>query len=145
VLTTDQKGAIAESAIVHTAIKLGVGVCRPVMEGGRYDLILETGSKLLRVQCKWAPRHADVVVVRCYSCRRARDGLRRRAYTADEVDAIAAYCPDLETCFLIPSERFHRRTHLHLRVAPSRNNQSIGINWADDFAFEARLMGLVGP
>jgi hypothetical protein len=28
VLTTDQKGAIAESAIVHAAIKLGVGVYR---------------------------------------------------------------------------------------------------------------------
>jgi hypothetical protein len=35
VLTTDQKGAIAESAIVHAAIKLGVGVYRPLVEGGR--------------------------------------------------------------------------------------------------------------
>jgi hypothetical protein len=145
VLTTDQKGAIAESAIVHTAIKLGAGVYRPVMEGGRYDLILEAGSKLLRVQCKWAPRHGDVVVVRCYSTRRAREGLRKRVYSEDEVDAIAAYCPELERCFLISSARFHRRTHVHLRVAPSRNNQSIGVNWADDYAFEARLRSLVGP
>jgi hypothetical protein len=27
-LSTDQKGAIAESAIVHAAIKLGIGVYR---------------------------------------------------------------------------------------------------------------------
>lgn len=85
-LTTDQKGAIAESAIVHIAIKLGIGVYKPLHEGGRYDLILEVGPRLLRVQCKWAPRDGDVVVVRCRSCRRTRDGLRHRAYTAAEVD-----------------------------------------------------------
>jgi hypothetical protein len=51
VLTTDQKGAIAESAVTHEAIKLGLNVYRPLVEGGRYDLILEAGTALLRVQC----------------------------------------------------------------------------------------------
>ena len=32
-----------------------------------------------------------------------------------------------------------------LRLAPSRNNQRLGINWAEDFAFEARLKALLGP
>ena len=53
-LTTDQKGAIAETAVTHAAIKLGVNVYKPVMEGGRYDMILDLPSRLLRVQCKWA-------------------------------------------------------------------------------------------
>jgi PD-(D/E)XK endonuclease len=130
---------------VHAAIKLGIDVYRPLTEGGRYDLILDIGPKLLRVQCKWAPLHGDVVVVRCYSCRRAREGLRRRGYTASEVDAIAAYCADLDRCFLIQAERFDGRLQLGSRVAPSRNNQRLGINWAEDFAFEARLEALVGP
>ena len=78
-LTTDQKGAIAESAILHAAIKLGIGVYRPLFDGGRYDFIFDLGTRLLRVQCKWAARRGDVVVVRCYSCRRTRDGqLKRR-------------------------------------------------------------------
>lgn len=63
-LTTDQKGAIAESAVVHAAIKLGIGVYRPAFEGGRYDLIFDLGARLLRVQCKWAVRQGEVVVVR---------------------------------------------------------------------------------
>jgi hypothetical protein len=54
-MTTDQKGAIAEAAITAAAIRLGVGVYRPLFEGGRYDLIFEVGETLLRVQCKWAP------------------------------------------------------------------------------------------
>src|SRR5207253_1446221 len=90
--TTDQKGNIAEAAIVAAAVKLGIDVYRPVGEGGRYDMIFEVDERLLRVQCKWAPRHGDVVVLRCYSSRRNRDGLLRRKYVAGEFDAFAAYC-----------------------------------------------------
>jgi hypothetical protein len=144
-LTTDQKGAAAESAIAHAAIKLGVGVYKPLFEGGRYDLILEISSTLLRVQCKWPPVQEGVVLVRCYSCRRAREGLRKRCYTATEVDVIAAYCAELNRSFLIRADRFDGRRELMLRLAPSRNNQRARINWADDFAFDARLRDLLGP
>ena len=89
-LSTDQKGAIAEAAIAAAAIRLGVGVSKR-LGPQRYDLIFDLGSRLLRVQCKWAIRNDDVVVVRCRSCRRGRNGFVRRDYTRDEVDAIAAY------------------------------------------------------
>ncbi|MBA3382304.1 MAG: hypothetical protein H0T97_10665 [Actinobacteria bacterium] len=145
VLTTDQKGAIAESAIVYVAIKRGIGVYKPVHEGGRYDLILEIGSSLLRVQCKSASKRGDVVAVRCYSCRRGREGMIVRKYTTDEVDAIAAYCPETESCYLLPTSLCCGRRLVHLRVAPSRNNQRAGINWADEFEFDARLDALLGP
>ena len=138
-LTTDQKGAIAETAIIHAAIKLGVNVNRPVMEGGRYDMIFEVGSNLLRVQCKWSPRHGDVVALRCYSARRNRNGLLRRVYAEGEIDAFAAYCPELDRCYLLPFDLFAGRTQVSLRLGPSRNNQMLRINWAKDFEFAARL------
>ena len=53
-LTTDQKGAIAEAEITAAAIQLGVGVYKPMFDGGRYDLIFEIERCLIRVQCKWA-------------------------------------------------------------------------------------------
>jgi hypothetical protein len=145
VLTTDQKGAIAESAIAAAAIRLGIGVYRPLVEGGRYDLILEAGSRLLRTQCKWVSRRGSVLVVRCYSSRRAREGLRKRMYTAAEVDLIAGYCDELHRCFAVPAHRFDVRTELQLRLVPCRNNQRRGINWADEFDFGARLRALLGP
>jgi hypothetical protein len=145
VLTTDQKGAVAELAIAHAAAQLGVGVYKPLTDGERYDLIFETGAQLIRVQCKWAPLDGETVIVRCYSNRRAREGLRRRTYTAREADAIAAYCPALTRCFFVPAERFDGHAQLLLRLAPARNNQRERINWADDFDFHARLRSLVGP
>jgi len=52
VLTTDQKGNIAELAIALAARRLGIDVYWPVGEGGRYDFILDIGGRLTRVQCK---------------------------------------------------------------------------------------------
>ena len=144
-LTTDQKGAIAESAIAHEAVKLGVGVYRPLVEGGRYDLILEANAALLRVQCKWATLSRRAVVVRCYSSRRGPDRMIVRTYTSAETDVIAAYCLDTGSCYMLTPKQFTGRRNVYLRVSPSLNNQQAGINWASDFAFAARLEALLGP
>jgi hypothetical protein len=145
-LTTNQKGAIAVAAITKCAVELGVDVYRPVVEGGRYDLIFACGERLARVQCKWASIYRDAVVVRCYTSRRGRNGLVHRAYTADEVDAVAAYCAELDTCYLIPFADVGGSPALHLRVRPTRNNQRRRVRNAMDFDFAARLSDVTkGP
>jgi hypothetical protein len=145
VLSTDQKGAIAELAIAQRAAAMGIGVFKPLTDGERYDLIFDLRPRLLRVQCKWAARLNDVLVVSFRSCRRTREGLVHRAYTPEEVDAIAAYSADLDRCYIVPLDRLEGRAALRLRIAPARNNQHLGINWAEEFDFAARLEALVGP
>ena len=86
-LTPSQKGAIAETAIMAAATKLGVRVWLPLTEGGRSDLVLEVGSRLLRVQCKWAARKGGVLVVHTGTCRLTPRGYLRTSYSAEEVDA----------------------------------------------------------
>jgi hypothetical protein len=114
-MTTDQKGAIAEQAIALAAIKLGVEVYRPVIEGSRFDMLFDLEGKLVRVQCKWASRYGDVLVARCYSARRNRAGLVRRKYTSDEIDAFAAYNEELDRCFYMPIDEFEGRSEIRLR------------------------------
>jgi hypothetical protein len=53
-LTTNQNGVVAETAVIHAAVKLGIGVWIPVLGHERYDLILDVASRLVRVQCKTA-------------------------------------------------------------------------------------------
>jgi len=98
VLSTNQKGAIAEASIAREAIKLGIGVYKPLTDL-RADFIFEVGTKLLRIQCNWAVQKGDVLSVYCYSARRSRTGIVKRIYTADEIDAFAAYCPELDSCY----------------------------------------------
>jgi hypothetical protein len=45
VLTTDQKGLIAEQAVIFECVRLGVGVAKPLGDE-RYDLIVDLGVKL---------------------------------------------------------------------------------------------------
>jgi hypothetical protein len=71
--------------------------------------------------------------------------MMQRPYTADEIDAIAAYCGELDRCFLVPIGRFPRRSSIHLRLAPSRNNQRRRVVWAEDFEFAATLGRIQGP
>jgi hypothetical protein len=139
VLSTDQKGSIAEAEIICAATKLGVGVFAPRTDGERYDLIFDLRPQLMRVQCKWASRCGDVIIVRCYSCRRNRDGLVRRPYGAGEVDAYAAYSPDTDRCYLIPAQDLTDRFQVSLRLEPTRNNQQLLVHWAKDYEFAATL------
>ena len=145
VLSTDQKGAIAETAITHQAVRRGIGVLRPVSEGERYDLVFDLKPGLVRVQCKWASLDGDVISVRCCSSRRTASGITKRHYTPEEVDAFAAYCPELDECFFLPLERFSNLRAILLRVNPCRNNQRRGVNWIADFRFDATLPIHLGP
>ena len=118
---------------------------KPLSDGERYDYVFDLRPRLLRVQCKWAARVGDVVIVRCRRCRRTRDGLIHRTYTAAEIDAIAAYSAELDRCYFALLEEFNGRSTLQLRLTPTQNNQRLGINWADDFDLSARLKALLGP
>ena len=138
-MTTDQKGAIAELAVQLAATKLGIDVYRPVAEGGRYDMIFDLNEDLVRVQCKWASRHDNVLIARCYRSRRNRDGLVRRLYTREEIDAFALYALELDRCFFVPMSYAEGMQEIRLRLLPARNNQQRGIHWADDFDFRATL------
>jgi hypothetical protein len=101
---TTQKGAIAEAAIALAATELGFVVLRPLTEGRRYDLIIDTGPRLLRVQCKWGRRQGNVVVVKTSTQRLTPAGYVQTTYQADEIDGIAVYCEALKRCFYLPIE-----------------------------------------
>jgi PD-(D/E)XK endonuclease len=134
---TTLKGAIAEAAIAAAAIELGIHVLRPLAEGRRYDLVFDADGLLLRVQCKWAPRRGNVVVINLRTHRCTPRGYVRSTYSAEEVDGIAVYCQELKRCFYVPIERAAGRRAFHLRLAPTANNQRAAINWAAEYELGA--------
>ena len=142
-LTTNQKGLVAETAVVHECAKLGISVSKP-LDDQRYDLILDLGARLLRVQCKWAVKKGDVIVIRTRTCRRGREGLIHRSYGSDEIDAVAGFCEETSLCYLLPHELSVERSMVQLRVGPTKNNQLAGIRWARDFELGATLRAARG-
>jgi prevent-host-death family protein len=132
------EGNVAELAFAAEAAKLGLSVFKPLTEHERYDLVVGLGGRLLRVQCKWAPRRGDVICVRISGSRHSPTrGYIKSTYTAEEVDAVGAYCAELEACYLLPPEVFSGKSALHLRLRPARNGQTAALNFAANYELGA--------
>ncbi len=141
-LTPSMKGAVAEAVIAAEAVKAGVGVLRPIVEGLRYDLVFDVRGHLLRVQCKSGRARNGVVVIGTRSCRHTPHGYVRSSYTAQEIDAIAVYCADLNTCYLLPIEEIDGSSTVHLRLTPAANNQRVAVRYAAQFEFSGAIAQL---
>jgi prevent-host-death family protein len=133
----NHKGNVAELAIAKEAASLGMSVLVPLTEHGPYDLGIDIGGRLMRVQCKWAGYDGDVITVRADRCRTNRRGYVRSTYRADEIDALATYCEPLDRCYLLPVEMVAGRRAVSLRTSPTRNGQRAAINLASDYEFGA--------
>jgi prevent-host-death family protein len=145
VLSTNEKGAIAETAIAAAATKLGVPVLRPIVEHGRYDLAFEIGQRILRVQCKWGnvDRTSGVIRVNLTSCRHSPvSGYIRSHYSEGEIDAVAVYAGVIDRCYLLVGSYAVGRNAIFLRLSQPKNGQRACINLASDFEFNGAIAQL---
>jgi prevent-host-death family protein len=136
----NHKGSVAELAIATEAARLGLSVLKPLTEHERYDLAFDLGSEVLRVQCKWAVHTGGVVQIHVGRSRTSRRGYIRTTYCAEEIDALAAYCSDLDRwdrCYLLPVAMVAGKHMVHLRTSAPRNNQRAAINFAADYELGA--------
>ena len=144
VLSTNQKGAIAETAIAAAATKLGISVLRPIVEHGRYDLAFEIGDRILRVQCKWGglDEGRAVIKVQLQTSWLSPAGYVRASYSEEEIDLLAIYCSELDRCYLLRSSLIAGRRAIYLRLTPPKNRQRACINLAKDFEFPGAVAQL---
>lgn len=137
----NHKGNVAELAIATEAARLGLSVLKPLTEHEAYDLALGLDGRLLRVQCKWASHDGDVVQIHVARSRTNRRGNIRTTYREDEIDALGAYCADLDRCYLLPVSMVAGHYMVHLRTSAPRNNQRAAINYAVNYELGAVAQG----
>ena len=136
-MNTNEKGAIAEAAITAEAIKLGIQVLKPVAEHGRYDVAFDLGDRIIRVQCKWANRRGAVVQIPVGGSRTTVRGYVRSTYLEHEIDALAAYCMEIDRCYLLPVSMVAGKHGIHLRLGPTKNAQKVAIHWCAEYELGA--------
>jgi antitoxin (DNA-binding transcriptional repressor) of toxin-antitoxin stability system len=138
----NHKGAVAEAKIAAAAIELGIPVLKPMSEHGRYDLVFEIDDQLLKIQCKWATRKGEVVAIHLGGSYLSPRGYVRSTYGSDEIDAVAAYCRDLERCYLLPIHLVAGQYGIQLRLAPPKNSQRAALHWAADYQLHGAVAQL---
>jgi len=132
--TSNWKGQLAVSKAEIRAFELGFVPCRPLFDN-RYDMIVDDGEKLWRVQVKYAngkPSNTDgsVVVKLAYETRQ-----RRCIYTYSdtEVDALVVYIPKIDRLCWFPCSVFVGKKVLCVRIEPPLNRQKSRIYLASDY------------
>lgn len=127
-------GDRATLAVMLALRSQGYDVLVPFGENTRYDLVVDTGARLLRVQCKSGSlRNGAVVFKVCSSyAHHPHPRVVRRNYE-NEVDCFAVYCRATSGVYLIPIGHLPKRSEASLRVEPARNGQRARIRRAQDF------------
>ena len=130
---TQYTGQLTEQKCFVKCLEAGYTISKPLFDSARYDFILDTGSKLLRIQVKssaWNEDHS-AFSFNGYSQHSTGDGNKRMKYTNKEIDYFMT--EKNGTFYLYPAEEegFVQKS---LRLS-SKQNQS-QIKWAKDYEFE---------
>ena len=126
-MTTLQKGKLAESLVMAEAIRRGFIVSVPFQEDCSYDLILDTGERLLRVQVKYTKSDGNVIKVSCQSC----NNWQTKHYDENTIDAFICYDATAKLFLYLGPELFRQRT-VNFRLEEPLNNQVAGVRFAKD-------------
>jgi len=127
-MRTNIKGDIGELSIMREFLKLDYWCSKPFGDDCPYDLIVDNkNGQLKRVQIKYVtPDDKNTLRVKFFS----ETGISYK----ETVDWIAVYNSDSEKCYLIDLEKFDVNVRsLFLRLEKPKNNQSKGINLAENY------------
>jgi hypothetical protein len=121
-------------AVMLALREAGYVIAVPFGENVRYDLIIDDGLRLARVQCKTGRLRAGAVLFSTASTylHHSNPGVSRRGYLG-EIDYFGVYCVTTSGVYLVPIEDVPTRTAAMLRVDPSRNGQHKRIRLAADY------------
>lgn len=139
-MSTYTVGNITESKILSAYLEAKFCVSVPFGSGCAYDLIVDTGKRLLRVQVKTG-RIVNGCVI--YKARRnmGSNNQTYRPYLKGEVDYFAVWCPENGCFYGVPADD-SLILEVKLRVLKTRNSQQKHIKWARDYSWEKHIAEL---
>jgi hypothetical protein len=105
-----ERGEWVELCFMAKAAGLGMGVAKPMGESRRYDVLVEAGPRIVRVQVKST-----------IYCRRRNEyslnvmGPGRKRYKAGTVDFFAVYLIPVDEWYIMPYRALGKKLTLHFR------------------------------
>jgi hypothetical protein len=132
-------GNSSEAIVLAAYLEAGFAISIPFGAGASYDLVVDTGHRLFKVQVKTAWLSHGCVHYKSQR-RQPGHGLTRRTYREGEVDYFVAYCPANENLYAVPA--LNHGTHGRLRLEPTKNGQAKFVRLADDYVWEHHIVEL---
>ena len=128
-MDTNIKGIVTELKCKTYFLELGYTVSTPE-NPVRYDFILDTGGKLLKVQVKTCKSDGEKLNFATCSSHFVNGKVTHTDYQNDNIDY---FCTWFENeCYLVPVSECGK-TEKNLRLVPTKNGQVKGICFAKDY------------
>ena len=108
-MDTKLKADIAESAVLTELLKRGFRVLRPVGDRLPYDLALDLGSRVCRIQVKaaWFDRSKGLHAVDARRTKTNRRVMLRARYENEDFDFAILYLEDSRVFYVMPAAVFN--------------------------------------
>ena len=129
----------------HTKVKADIGLtkvisdltirghvpCVPLSEHQAYDIVAVVNGSIFKLQVKYARlKKNGTVELRFRRSWADRKGSHTRAYSTDEFDYYAIYCPEKDKVLYIPNSTDCPKA---IRFDKPANNQARYIKWANNY------------
>ena len=134
---TSSKGNVSELKVITAYVEAGYAVFVPFGGGSPYDLIVDTGSRLLKVQVKTGRLRNGCIL---FPMQRFSGHKKGRRYALGEFDVFAVYCPDTDRIYATLFKE--SLSEGRLRCFETKNNQKLKIRWAKDYEFQKHVEDL---
>lgn len=134
-ISPNQIGNLSEVSVLSAYFKAGFSVSIPFGGHARYDLIVDTGCQLLKIQVKTGRLRDGCILFRAF--RNSGPNGRGLTYDVGDYDYLVIYCCDLDRIFAMPFVDYLQQGRL--RYENTKNNQIEKIRWANDHTFEQHI------
>jgi hypothetical protein len=131
-MKTATRGNAAEARVLAEFVHRGFDVLVPFGGGQPYDLAVDLGERVLKIQCKtaWLMERGCF----CFNCRSTDHGRGRQPYDG-LADLFAVYLPPRDSIYLVPLDGVAAQRG-RLRLEPTKNKQQRGVRLAAEFEID---------
>ena len=131
---TQVKGNLVELQCIMKFISMGFECSTPYGNQAKYDILVDTGKEILRIQCKkshWVDNKKSIMFSAISQTVNTKK-ITKHKYTNDDIDYFATCWED--KVYLIPVEECS--TSKSLRIAPREEKTPPSVNMAEDYLVE---------
>ena len=135
-MNSKSKGNLGEIKVASEFIKWGCTISFPFGDNARYDLIIDDGDKLKKVQIKYADCKSDNNSWRCMCVSSTNHTTNKKLYGYNnDVDIMAFYIAELDTCIMFNISEIKQKTCIYVRNTIPLNKQS-NVVYIKDHTFD---------
>lgn len=115
-----QQGDTTELRFMLLNQELGYTISKPFGDNSKYDLIVDTGIELQRIQVKSTRRKETSSGMDCYNCLVCSGADSKQQYSTKDIDYVAIYVIPENAWYKIPVKDIKGKT---VKLYPHRKSQ----------------------